>query len=31
MARAKLRALAEQKSPAHVAELRGKTIEEIRG
>ena len=31
MARATLRALAEQKSPAHVAELRGKTIEEIRG
>ena len=30
MARATLRALAEQKSPAHVAELRGKTIEEIR-
>lgn len=31
MARATLRALEEQKSPAHVAELRGKTIEEIRG
>ena len=31
MARATLRALAEQKSPAHVAKLRGKTIEEIRG
>ena len=31
MARATLRALAEQKSPAHVAALRGKTIEEIRG
>ena len=31
MARATLRALAEQKSPAHVAELRGKTIEEIKG
>jgi len=31
MARATLRALKEQKSPAHVAELRGKTIEEIRG
>lgn len=31
MARATLKALAEQKSPAHVAELRGKTIEEIRG
>ena len=31
MARATLRALAEQKSPAHVAMLRGKTIEEIRG
>lgn len=31
MARATLRALAEQKSPAHVAELRGKKIEEIRG
>ena len=31
MARATLRALAEQKSPAHVAELRGKTKEEIRG
>ena len=31
MARATLRALAEQKSPSHVAELRGKTIEEIRG
>ena len=30
MARATLRAL-EQKSPSHVAELRGKTIEEIRG
>lgn len=31
MARATLKALAEQKSPAHVAELRGKTIEEIKG
>jgi small subunit ribosomal protein S5 len=31
MARATLRALSEQKSPAHVAELRGKKIEEIRG
>jgi small subunit ribosomal protein S5 len=31
MARATLKALAEQKSPAHVAELRGKKIEEIRG
>ena len=31
MARATLRALKEQKSPAHVAELRGKKIEEIRG
>ena len=31
MARATLRALAEQKSPAHVASLRGKTVEEIRG
>ena len=31
MARATLNALALQKSPAHVAELRGKTIEEIRG
>ncbi len=31
MARATLKALAEQKSPAHVAELRGKTKEEIRG
>lgn len=31
MARATLRALAEQKSPAHVAELRGKTVEEIIG
>ena len=31
MARATLRALAEQKSPAHVAVLRGKTVEEIRG
>lgn len=31
MARATLRALAEQKSPTHVAELRGKKIEEIRG
>ena len=31
MARATLRALAEQKSPAHVAALRGKTVEEIRG
>ena len=31
MARATLRALAEQKSPSHVAELRGKTVEEIRG
>lgn len=30
MARATLNALKEQKSPAHVAELRGKTIEEIR-
>ena len=31
MARATLRALKEQKSPSHVAMLRGKTIEEIRG
>lgn len=31
MARATLKALAEQKSPAHVAELRGKSVEEIRG
>ena len=31
MARATLRALKEQKSPSHVAALRGKTIEEIRG
>ena len=31
MARATLNALKNQKSPAHVAELRGKTIEEIRG
>ena len=31
MARATLKALAEQKSPAHIAELRGKKIEEIRG
>jgi small subunit ribosomal protein S5 len=31
MARATLNALKGQKSPAHVAELRGKTIEEIRG
>lgn len=31
MARATLQALKDQKSPAHVAELRGKTIEEIRG
>ena len=31
MARATLRALKEQKSPAHAAELRGKKIEEIRG
>ena len=31
MARATLNALAEQKSPAHVAKLRGKTVEEIRG
>ncbi len=31
MARATLNALKAQKSPAHVAELRGKTIEEIRG
>ena len=30
-ARATLKALKEQKSPAHVAMLRGKTIEEIRG
>ena len=30
-ARATLKALKEQKSPAHVAALRGKTIEEIRG
>ena len=30
-ARATLRALKEQKSPSHVALLRGKTIEEIRG
>ena len=30
MARATLRALAEQKSPSHVAELRGKKVEEIR-
>ena len=31
MARATLNALKGQKSPAHVAKLRGKTIEEIRG
>ncbi len=31
MARATLNALKAQKSPAHVAELRGKSIEEIRG
>ena len=31
MARATLNALKAQKSPAHIAELRGKTIEEIRG
>lgn len=31
MARATLNALKAQKSPAHVAKLRGKTIEEIRG
>ena len=31
MARATLKALKDQKSPAHVAELRGKTEEEIRG
>ena len=31
MARATLKALAEQKSPSHVAELRGKTKEEILG
>lgn len=31
MAQATLNALKAQKSPAHVAELRGKTIEEIRG
>lgn len=31
MARATLKALAMQKSPARVAKLRGKTIEEIRG
>lgn len=31
MARATLNALKNQKSPAHVAKLRGKTIEEIRG
>lgn len=31
MARATLKALEQQKSPAHVARLRGKTIEEIRG
>lgn len=31
MARATLKALADQKSPAHVAELRGKTVEELRG
>jgi len=29
-ARATLRALAEQKSPAHIASLRGKSVEEIR-
>ena len=31
MARATLNALKNQKSPAHIAALRGKTIEEIRG
>lgn len=31
MARATLKALKDQKSPSHVAMLRGKTIEEIRG
>ena len=31
MSRATLNALKAQKSPAHIAELRGKTIEEIRG
>lgn len=31
MARATLNALKNQKSPAHVAKLRGKTVEEIRG
>lgn len=31
MARATLRALQEQKSPAHVASLRGKSVEELRG
>lgn len=31
MARATLNALANQKSPEHVAKLRGKTVEEIRG
>ena len=31
MARATLNALKLQKSPAHVAELRGKTVEEILG
>lgn len=31
MARATLNALANQKSPEHVARLRGKTVEEIRG
>ena len=31
MARATLNALKDQKSPAHIAALRGKTIEEIRG
>ena len=31
MARATLNALANQKSPEHVAKLRGKSVEEIRG
>ena len=31
MARATLNALANQKSPEHIAKLRGKTVEEIRG
>ena len=31
MARATLNALKAQKSPAHIAKLRGKSVEELRG